>query len=408
MFLEKLKSLNKTNIATIFKGNFISKFVLIIGGLFLAKFYGANDYGEFSIYLSIAMITSILLSFGVEHLIILTTKKRLLSHYFNGGNLLGFLFLMLILGIISFLKIHFISQKALYLGIISGFFILYANNAKLLLSKVNQFKFISLLTMCDAVVSFLMQCFFLYLKLENGLIWGSFVGFFSAFLLALILAKKWIQKPNFIIFFQGLKERKDLVKLVYPSTLLNTLGNQMMPILMGLFFVSEIVGEYALAIKILSVPLLMISSSIAVVYYPKAVEIFENQPRKKLFDYTRKMSGYNFLIIFVLFILLNTVGIYLLKFIFNKVWVHFPIFVFWLSFGFLARSLINPIADILTILKKNHWSLYFNIYLFFINFLVIFIGKNYGFYVLVGSFSLLLFLGYSVLYLCINFYLEKK
>lgn len=408
MRIEKLKSLSRSDVATIFKGNFVSKFVLVLGGLFLAKYYGANDYGIFSIYLSIAAITSILLSFGAEHLIILDTQEAVFRNNFNSANTLALLFsVALLMG--SFVLPRQVAHPLSWqLGVVSGFLILYVNNTQRLLSKVKKFRFISFLTMCDAIGSFLMQSVFLYFDVNNGLIWGSFLGFLFAFFIAVALARKWIRRPDFSSFFRQFRKRKDLVTLVYPSTIFNALGNHVMPILLGVYFMSEIVGEYALATKILSVPLLLMSSSLAVVYYPKAVEIYEKFSATELLAYTKKVSVYNFLIILGLFVLLNTFGVVLLKLIFNKDWANLPSFLFILSFGFLARSLVNPIADVLTILKKNHIALYFNIYLFLINFLVVFISKAYGFQYLVGSFSFLLSLGYGGLYYYISFHLKKN
>lgn len=408
MLIKKIKTLNRNNIVTIFKGNFLSKLVLVIGGLILAKLYGSADYGAFSIYISIATISATLLSLGIEHLIILETRISSITNHYNSANTLGLGLMGVLILLFFIIPFHFIDSFHGILGLISGYLILYVNNSKLLLSKIRKFKWISFLTICDAVVSFLTQSVFLYFNIEDGLIWGSFIGFLFAFVVALLLSKKRIDLPNFRLFISHLKKRKDLVTLAYPSTLLNAMGNNIMPILMGYYFLESQVGEYALAVRILSVPLLLISSSIAVVYYPKAVEILENKSLKALFQYTKKMSLYNFFIILGLFILLNTIGVYLLKLIFNKDWNHLPLFILMLSVGYLARSLVNPIADVLTILKKNQIDLLFNIYLFVANFVVLFIGKNYGFEWLVGSFSFFISLGYGALYFYITFYLENN
>lgn len=408
MFIKKLKSLSKNNITTVFKGNFFSKVILVIGGLFLAKLYGASDYGSFSIYISIATICSTLVSLGMEHLIILETKANAIANHFNSGNFISLTMTLFALMFCTMFLLDSFGGFTLILGILSGYLILYVNNAKLLLSKKNKYKWISLLTMCDATISFIMQAVFLYFKIDNGLIWGSFIGFFTAFIWSLFMVKKWIQIPHLHLFINAIKKRIDLVTLAYPSTLLNSLGNHIMPIFMGTYFLSKQVGEYAMAVKILSTPLLLISSSIAVVYYPKAVKIIEKKTKEELFNYTKKISLYNFFIMLGLFLLLNTMGVYLLNIFFNNEWEHLTLYVLLLSFGFLVRSLVNPIVDILTILKKNHIDLLFNVYLLLSNFIVLLIGKEFGFSWLVGSFSFFISLGYGALYLYITFYLENN
>lgn len=407
MFLNKLKRINNSHITTIFKGNFISKFVLVIGGLLLAKYYGAPEYGTFSIYLSITSIFGVLLSLAQEHLIILEGNESDVNNNFSASSIISVVAML-----VSFLLLLIpfgIPKDIMILGIFSGYLYLFTNNSKFLLAKKQQFKTVSILTMTDSVVSFLFQVIFVFIKIENGLVMGSLIGYIAAFLAALYCSKSYFSSPDLKRYLTNIKKRKELFKYTYPSTLINAFGNNIMPILISLYFASSLLGEYSLAVKIMSVPLLMISSSIAMVYYPKAAEIHnKGKSTRELFAYTRKMSLLNFYIIFGLYILINVVGIPILQLFFNKNWEHLGQFIFLMSFGYLTRSLINPIADVLTILKKNKVALFFNIYLFVANIAAIFIGKEKGITYLIGIFSLLLFLGYGFLYFYIMFILKKN
>lgn len=406
MFTERLKQLNKSNTAIIFKGNFISKVILVIGGLFLAKYYGSAEYGFYSIYLSISAIFAILISLGLDHLIVLSIEKEQFENNFKFVNLLSLAIICIFVLIIFFFDFSFISKKIYIAGAISGFLIQFVNNTKFLLAKEKNFKKITHLTVTDAGISFLMQLFFLLIHFKNGLVVGSFIGFFAAFLLSVFYARLSTKNLDFFKFYEDVKKRKDLITMSYPSTLINTIGNNIMPILISSFFIAKIVGEYSLAIRILSIPLLLISSSIATVYYPKAVELFHSNVKKDLINYTKKISIRNFLIITLLYIALNSLGIFLLRLFFNKNWENLGSFVFLLSFGFLARSLINPISDIFTIYKKNNITLVFNIYLLLSNIVAIYFGYHFGFYYLVSIFSLLLSIGYGYLFYFIIFRLN--
>lgn len=407
MLLNKLKKINNNHITSIFKGNFVSKFVLVLGGLLLAKYYGASDYGTFGIYLSITSIISVLLSFAQEHLIILESKDEDINNNFSSSALIsvGAMFFCFILVFIPF----GISKAIIILGISSGYLCVFTNNSKFLLARKQQFKIVSILTMTDAIVSFLFQVLFVFVKVENGLIIGSLLGFFTAFIAALFFSKRHFSFPDFKRYFQTIKKRMDLIKFTYPSTLINAVGNNIMPILISLYFTSSLLGEYTLAVKIISVPLLMISSSIATVYYPKAAQIKNREKDLSgLFKYTKKISLLNFYIILTLYFLINLIGIPILQLFFNKDWENLGQFIFIMSFGYLSRSLINPISDILIILKKNKIALYFNIYLILANITAIYIGSEKGITYLVVTFSLLLFIGYGILYLYILSLFKKN
>ncbi|AZB34505.1 lipopolysaccharide biosynthesis protein [Chryseobacterium bernardetii] len=406
MFLNKIKRLNNSHITTIFKGNFISKFVLVIGGLLLAKYYGSTEYGVFSIYLSIMSIFTVVLGIAQEHMIMLEGNEQDVNNNFSTAGIISstVMFLAFLLVFVPF----DIPKNILFLGIFTGFIYLFTNNAKFLLAKKKLFKLVSLLTIIDSVVSFLFQILFVFIKIENGLVIGSLIGYIAAFLSALYCSRKYIVRPDFKSYIRNAQKRPELFKYSYPSTLINALGNNIMPILISLYFADSLLGEYSLAVKIMSVPLLLVSSSIATVYYPKAAEINnKHKSRNELFAYTKKMSLMNFYIIFALYLLINIIGIPILKMFFNKNWEHLGFFIFLMSFGYLSRSLINAIADILTIMKRNNVSLLFNIYLFLANIAAIFIGKQIGISYLVGIFSGFLFIGYGFLYFYIMFILKK-
>ncbi|SHG80899.1 oligosaccharide flippase family protein [Chryseobacterium sp. OV279] len=407
MFLNKLKRLNGSHISTIFKGNFISKFVLVMGGLLLAKYYGSSEYGIFSIYLSIMSIFTVVLSLAQEHLIMLEGDAEEVNNNFSTAGIISAA-VMILAFLLVFIPFD-IPKNIIFLGIFSGFLYLFTNNAKFLLAKKKMFKLVSVLTIVDSVVSFLFQVVFVFIKIENGLVIGSLIGYIAAFLAAIYCARKYFVKPDLKKYIANAKKRPELFRYSYPSTLINALGNNIMPILISLYFADSLLGEYSLTVKIMSVPLLLISSSIATVYYPRAAEL-SNRGRSKteLFAYTKKMSLMNFYIILALYILVNVAGIPLLEMFFNKNWEHLGLFIFLMSFGYLTRSLINPIADILTILKRNNVALIFNIYLFLANIAAIFIGKEKGITYLVGIFSLFLFIGYGFLYFYIMFILKKN
>lgn len=403
---EGLQSVLKNPVTTLFKGNLLSKAILVAGGIFLAKFYGASAYGIFTLYLSILAIASALYSFSLENILMVHPSKNTLPGIYNASALLVFAAFLVSL-IILVLPLR-LSAIVLFQALLSAFFVSMTALSRSVFSRAGNFKMLASLSVTDATVSFGFQLLFAAMGVSDGLVLGSTIGFAIAFLQAVYFSRDSIIRPDWEILRQSVRERKEILYFTYPSVLINVIGNNLLPLLIPLYFAKSVLGEYALAVKIMSVPMLLISSSFAGMYYPKASELYAEGKDEALQRLTAKISKTNFLILLFLYALLLIVGIPVLRFYFTEEWAMLPLFIVLLCAGFLGRSLVNPVSDVLTIVRKNKVSLLFNVYLIAANLAALYVGCSFGIVWLVSSYSGLLFVGYGFLYIYIQKILKHR
>lgn len=407
MFLN-IRKISGSNFATVLRSNFLAKVILTIGGFYLAKKYGTTDFGRYATYLSLSTVISVVISLGLENLSVLTASRESKSLSLNGN-----LLLIIFLGCIAFFILQIgwpITKSVAGIAGISAFsavIIAITNSIKLYLSSVNRFRVFSNIILADAVASFIFQVFFYFLKIQNGLILGSFLGFLVAAFWGIfsVMDDIFFVKPA--TYLQLVRNNIKLVKYTAASNIFNTVGNAIFPILAAVIFSQSLIGVYSMAIKIISVPVLLISTSFASVYYPKASKLFSKN-FEEFKKYTTDTVRKNILLAVPLILGLNLAAPTVIMLFFGNKWDGLSLLVFICSFWFLMRCLINPISDSFLILKKNEIPLIFNLYTVFANYLAFFVGlKTKNFSITVLCLSFLMGTGYLILFIYLNSLLKK-
>lgn len=386
---------------------------MTIGGIILANYYGPDSYGVYNVFLSYVLIIPVLAGLRLDNIMILQKGSKEIRNLFSGIVLISFLLCFLIITVMAILKIFgWVSFQMTYfilaltgIGSILTAWNLSQNN---LFTKYKFFQQISTAFILSSIVSVIFQAIFYFLGLtENGLIYGWIFGLTASFLYNLNVSRGQLIKVDFKAFKESVIEHKNIVRFTYPSDALNAIANNILPILVLIYFTNTEVGLYAMAFKILSTPLVILASSVSRVYFQKAVGLYETD-RKALKKLTLKVifSNVGLMLGFVLF--MNTLGLYLLNIFLKNSWNGLGSFILALSFWILARSAMNPIASIVMVINKNHYSLIFNVYLLIVNLIAIFIGVQYDSFLLcVWIFSILSGIGYLVLLGLVLYYLRK-
>lgn len=364
-----------------FKGTVIAQIIGAIGSLFLAKLYAPELYGYYSVFISITGILSIFNSFKLEYILI-TEKSNKRS--FNLVNTL-----LLIISIASILHIillgfskEFIINKGitttiLVLSIITAFF---TSNTKVLESLATRksfFKIIANAKILTTSCTIFFQLLLFYNLKDNGLLYGYLASTIIVFLYFLFTTQNKSRFPNLQLAKTTIQSHLNILKFGFPSGLINTIALNIMPVFMLSYFSSSTAGVYALSLKIVSIPMLVISASVSQVYFQKASRIY-NYDKTKLFDFTKKIVFSNIIIIIIILILINTIGIYLLTILFDTDWVNLRYYIFLLSFLILGKISFSPISFIIVICNKMHIGLIFNTILLSINIISIYIGSLYN------------------------------
>lgn len=384
-----------------FRGTVLSQSIGVLGTIILAKIYGSEAFGLYGLYVSIYSFLSIVNTLELEKGIVILSSKK------ESKILMNSLFIIALLVPISYLIIYSIIQFQFQVITIELGIVLLSVLASILFSflKIHESFFtfsknflpISNSKIFTSIFNIIFQSL-LFIKFKNmGLIYGNII--------TLIFISIYYFKKNFS-YLTSVKIREikislnsgaPIIKYVFPSSIVNSLALNIMPLLIITFFSLEEAGVYFLSLKILAIPLFLINSSISQAYYQKSQDLFK-LAKEKLYDFSKQIVFINLVIMLIFIILINSLGIYFLEIIFDYSWENIRSITFILSFLILARSSFNPISNIILVLNKNHISFLFSCYLLFISLLSIYLGYiSNDFEKTVISLSILGGLGYLIL-----------
>lgn len=384
-----------------FRGTVIAQIVAVLVGIYLAKLYGEEAYGYLGFFISVTSIASIIGTLQFENCIVTSKNKEESTNWFNFIlvlipiiTVLLFLFLFIFS---KFIPIEKLSETIFILAFVGAIITTYNLAHQSFFTYQKKFSIISNVKIFIAICSVLFQ--FLLYKYDPIL--GLIIGFLIAQTLLLCYNfyknKSSFQKINFNQIQKGIKSNNTLVKYLLPSNIVNSLANNLMPILILTFFGAEKAGVYFFSLKILAAPLFLISSSVSQVYFQKSSEL-KNKKSVELFRITKKIVASNLAIMTSFLLIINTLGIYFLDIYFENQWKNLKSYILILSFLILARSSFNPISSLIIVLDKNLIGLIFNSYLFIISLLAIYLGvANSNIMYTVFTVSLLGGIGYFVL-----------
>ncbi len=393
-------------------GNTISKIIVTVGGIVLANYYGPESYGIYNVFLSYILILPVLSSLRLDSIMILQRGSKEIRNLFSGIVVISFLLTFLLILVMAILKLVGVTtfEMSYFILFLTGIgavltgWNLTQNN---LFTKYKFFHQISTAFVISSLTSVVFQAVFYFLGWErNGLIYGWIVGLIASFLYNLRVSRGQLIRFNIPQFKSSVKEHINIVKYTYPSDSLNAIANNILPIIVIHYFAAAEIGLHGMAFKILSTPLVLLSSSVSRVYFQKAVSLSHtNLGSLEKLTYKVIFSNVGIILAFVIFI--NTIGIYLLDYFLKDSWNGLESYIMALSFWILARSAMNPIAPLVVVIKKNHYSLIFNSYLLICNFISIYFGVvKDDFLLCIWIFSILSGIGYLVF--CVSIYSNLK
>jgi len=377
-------SLFQKNILIMFRGSFISQIIGLIGYIFIAKIYGADAYGVFGTFISIAAILTILYTLQLENVIVTSKNEGESKNIMSAVFVITTAMAMLSLGIcFIFSKTPYANNIDFKVGILEvgilivifGLISAFNRIQESFFTYKKKFKELSLAKILFTFTTLSFQ-FILYYNFKIlGLVYGSIISAIGIAIFYYTKNKQRIKTPSVFQIKKTLKDHASILKFLLPSSLVNSFANNLTTILMVSFFSLKDSGTFFLSLKILAAPLLLISNSVSQIYFEKAAKLYRESV-KKLYRLTKQIVLLNGAIIIVILILLNTLGIYLLELYLDKDWENLRTFIKILSFLIFLRTCFNPISNIMIVLDKNHIALIFNIYLLLTNITAILVGHH--------------------------------
>ncbi|CAA3849329.1 polysaccharide biosynthesis family protein [Staphylococcus aureus] len=255
----------------------IAQVILIITTPIITRLYSPTEFGEFTIFSNIAMILIPIINARYDLLIVNTKNDRsanILSQISFLISLLILLILIPIFAISAWLYPNFILDFIFI--IIMLFLVSLTNIFTNYLNKERKYKVLSLINVFRAGSMALLQIIFGLLALGSL---GLIIGFSLSYIAGITLGYKTFKKHFNIV--RDKEETKALFlenknQLVYstPSILLNSLSFSVVVFFIGILYTNTEVGIYGMAIRVLGIPVTIISLGLSKILMQQANDYY--------------------------------------------------------------------------------------------------------------------------------------
>ena len=257
----------------------IAQVILIITTPIITRLYSPTEFGEFTIFSNIAMILIPIINARYDLLIVNTKNDRSANILSQISFLISLLILLILIPIFAisawlYPNLNFILDFIFI--IIMLFLVSLTNIFTNYLNKERKYKVLSLINVFRAGSMALLQIIFGLLALGSL---GLIIGFSLSYIAGITLGYKTFKKHFNIV--RDKEETKALFlenknQLVYstPSILLNSLSFSVVVFFIGILYTNTEVGIYGMAIRVLGIPVTIISLGLSKIFMQQANDYY--------------------------------------------------------------------------------------------------------------------------------------
>lgn len=162
-----------------------------------------------------------------------------------------------------------------------------------------------------------------------------------------------------------LKSCKEYIKypvFVLPANFINKFTSDLPLYFLALYFSSSITGGFSFALTLLNVPLRIIGTSLASVFYQKAAQIYIENPNS-LTDFSLRLHTKMLVIGSIVFGVIFAFGEFLFSFVFGDEWALAGKFASLLSIFYIYRLISSPLSKVFSITRNEQYTLWINVIL---------------------------------------------
>lgn len=358
------------NVFNLTVGNIIAQAISLAAIPIITRIYSPGDYGTYAIYLSITMILFPVSTLHFDRVIMISKNHNdaknllvlsLLSVTSISLLLTGCIF-SIDLGIFGFnasiskkiMETLWLVPLGVFMHGCSLTFLIWALRNKLFGDMAA-----ARVTESVADKTFVLSAGFFSHAGYFGLIFGRIIGPFVALC---YLARRTINYETIIIFrsvslsaFKRLIRRyREFQFFSILSDFISTLSREIPLLLLTLFFSSATVGFYALAVRVVRMPMLLIGEAIFKVFLQRIAD--EKKKEKLITDATRLFS-YMIYITFPPTLILLYFGENLFGLIFGSDWSRAGTFTQIIALSFFAMFLYRPLSAFFDIFERQKQKL---------------------------------------------------
>ncbi|MCG6548691.1 type 8 capsular polysaccharide synthesis protein Cap8K [Staphylococcus aureus] len=389
----------------------IAQVILIITTPIITRLYSPTEFGEFTIFSNIAMILIPIINARYDLLIVNTKNDRsanILSQISFLISLLILLILIPIFAISAWLYPNFILDFIFI--IIMLFLVSLTNIFTNYLNKERKYKVLSLINVYRAGSMALLQIIFGLLALGSL---GLIIGFSLSYIAGITLGYKTFKKHFNIV--RDKEETKALFlenknQLVYstPSILLNSLSFSVVVFFIGILYTNTEVGIYGMAIRVLGIPVTIISLGLSKIFMQQANDYYIEHGNFR--NLLLKFSSILVIVSIILYVPLYLFSEELVNILLGHSWVDAITVIKIVIPLFVIRLIVSTVSLSVIVLQKQQLELILQA-LFLIGTTVTFVISkmlNLTFLNFVSINTVVLIVSYMIFFIALYYFAKNK
>lgn len=343
------------NVLVLLSGTVIAQVVTILFSPLLTRLYTPVHFGEFALLFSLASVLTPL-SMGRYEQAIIVAKDSMEARTIAKGAafILCVMSALVALILVAIAPLEIVKFEMFLFAL--PVFVFFSGLLTIITQyvlKEGKFNLLNGVRIWQSVATVLSQIGFAFLSIHmNGLIVGAILGVAAGFLVGL---QKQVLTQSSVSFSEQfekmkivLKANRDFpVKNSFPAVL-DALSVHMPVIFLSHYYPTSIVGQYALAVRIVSMPINFIGTSVGQVFFQsisnKSDDIIKDQFKSTLV----KLS----LLAIIPCLILLWFGPLLFGFVFGTEWTSSGLIASILIVPYALRLIVSPLSSVL-IVKRS-------------------------------------------------------
>ena len=408
------------NVLTLVGGTAGAQLILLTATPILTRIYTPEDFGVFSIFVSLSIIIGVISALRYDVVIPLPNREFLAFNVLVLGAGISLLVALFVFSVSSLIEYKWEKEIAGFIDytslmLLSLFVFFYGINQVFNYWKIrnNKYKEISLIRISQSTVIVLVQLGVgLFWGVSSGLIFGYVIGFIVSALMYVVFTYKtinlYIGKIKALSIKRVFKRYSSFSVMSSGSSLVNNLGLHMPILMFGYMFNAEVVGFLMLANRVLGAPVNMLGQAVGSVYLSDAPKVLRENPRelKKIYWLISKKI---ITIAFIPCIIVLFLAPDIFTFVFGKEWSGSGVYAQVLIPVFFVQLVVSPLSMTLVAMEKQSLQFSWDVIRLLLVFCVILLAYLLEFEInqIIILYAICMFIMYLVLYYVISNELER-
>ncbi|WP_368863206.1 oligosaccharide flippase family protein [Staphylococcus hominis] len=389
----------------------ISQLILIATTPLISRLYSPTEFGEFTIFSNIAMILIPIINARYDLLIINAEnrhKANVLSQISFLISVLIVIFLVPIVIIFSFIYPKYILDMIFI--IITLLLVSFTNIFTNYLNRERDYKSLSFINILRSASMTVIQIVFGIIHFGSL---GLIIGFSFSYILGIGIGYRTFKK-HFYIVKNKQELKKDFLEyknqLIYstPSILLNSLSFSIVIFFLGILYSSKEVGVYGMAIRILGIPVTIISLGLSKIFMQRANDYYLKIGNFR--NLLLRFTGALIVLSIILYVPFYFLSGSLVNLILGKQWIETIIIMKITIPLFAIRLIVSTVSLAVVVIKKQQIELLLQAAFVVGTIITFYISKLYKFDFInfVKLNTLALIISYFLFYLILYHFSKKK